>query len=97
MPRNIIIAITGGIAAYKTVELIRLLVKSGDHVKVVATPSGLNYVCRSTLEVVSKYIVYSDDTDIIDGQIIHTMLAKWADMIVIAPCSANTLAKLAMG
>lgn len=96
--KKIIIGITGGIAAYKVPQLIRLFVKNGAEVKVVATRNALQFVTPLTLETVSSNAVYSDvfatkneySTE-------HIALADWADMLVVAPATANIIGKFANG
>ncbi len=98
MNKKIIVGITGGIAAYKIPQLIRLFTKNGDEVKVVATKNALQFVTPLTLETVSGNAVYSDvfapkneySTE-------HIALADWADMIVVAPSTANIIGKFASG
>lgn len=98
MNKKIIVGITGGIAAYKIPQLIRLFTKNGDEVKVVATKNALQFVTPLTLETVSGNAVYSDvfapkneySTE-------HIALADWADMIVVAPATANIIGKFASG
>lgn len=98
MNKKIIVGITGGIAAYKIPQLIRLFAKNGDEVKVVATKNALQFVTELTLETVSGNAVYSDvfaprneySTE-------HIALADWADMIVVAPATANIIGKFASG
>ena len=96
--KKIVVGITGGIAAYKVPQLIRLFVKNGAEVKVVATKNALQFVTPLTLETVSGNAVYSDvyapkneySTE-------HIALADWADMIVVAPATANIIGKYASG
>ncbi|MBS0286556.1 MAG: bifunctional phosphopantothenoylcysteine decarboxylase/phosphopantothenate--cysteine ligase CoaBC [Proteobacteria bacterium] len=93
-----ILGITGGIAAYKTPELVRLLVKQGSEVKVVMTHGAKSFVTPMTLQAVSRNPVYSDllDEDF-EAAMGHIELARWAQGILIAPLSANRLAALAHG
>jgi phosphopantothenoylcysteine decarboxylase / phosphopantothenate---cysteine ligase len=93
---NIVVGVTGGIAAYKAVGVIRLLVKQGHSVHVVATAAALRFVGRPTLEAISRNPV---DTDLYEGvaQVRHVAIGHSADLIVIAPATANTIAKLAAG
>lgn len=97
--KKIILGITGGIAAYKSCELIRLLKTNHADVKVIVTPAGLEFITPLTLKTLSNNPVYTDlfDQSSNDWQIDHIELARWADMILIAPATANTLAKLAYG
>lgn len=93
-----LVGITGGIAAYKTPELIRLLRKQGAQVRVVLSKGGSAFVTPLTLQAVSGNPVYSEllDTDF-EAAMGHIDLARWADGILIAPLSANRLAALALG
>ena len=95
---NILVGITGGIAAYKTLSLIRLLVKAGYEVKVVATQHALEFVTPLTIETLSCHPLYSDlftKTDEPHTQ--HISLYQWADAAIVAPATANCIAKLAAG
>jgi len=96
--KKILIGVTGGIAAYKVATLIRLLVKQGAEVKVVMTASALDFITPLTLSTLSKNRVLIDFFDKKSGEWNnHVELGLWADLFVIAPLSASTLAKLAMG
>lgn len=98
--KHIILGVTAGIAAYKTTYLVRLLVKSGAEVKVVMTPSSKEFVTPLSLSTLSKNDVYSTFTDKVDEKNTwnnHVELSLWADLIVIAPATANTLSKMANG
>jgi phosphopantothenoylcysteine decarboxylase / phosphopantothenate---cysteine ligase len=94
--KKILIGITGSIAAYKSIYLVRLLVKAGAEVKVILTPSAKDFVSPLTLSTLSKNPVL---VDLFDEQswANHVMLGRWADIMVIAPLSCNTLAKMATG
>jgi len=100
--KHVLIGITGGIAAYKAGYLIRDLVKSGAEVKVMMTEAGTRFVSPLTFSALSKNQVYTDlwsanqssDSGISTQ---HIDLANWADVLVIAPASANTIAKLTYG
>jgi len=94
--KKILVGITGSIAAYKTIYLVRLLIKAGAEVKVVMTPSANDFVSTLTLSTLSKNPVL---VDLFDEQswANHVMLGRWAEAMVIAPLSCNTLAKMAHG
>ena len=98
--KNILLGISGGIAAYKTASLVRLLIKSGANVKVVMTPSSKDFITPLTLSTLSKHPVYSSFTNEEDDNAVwnnHVGLGLWADIFVIAPATANTLSKMASG
>ncbi len=97
MSKKILIGITGGIAAYKTIELIRTLRKAGHLVKTIVTKRGLDFVTPLTLKTISNETVYLDNVDYSSPEIEHISLSLWCDVFVIAPASANTLAKMAHG
>ncbi len=95
---HIVIGITGGIAAYKTMTLIRLFKKNGYEVKVVATPHAMEFVTRTTIETLSQnplYVDLFDHSKPYDVQ--HIALADWADALVVAPATANIIGKYAHG
>ena len=95
---NIVLAITGGIAAYKSAIFARLLIKAGFDVRVIMTTGAQAFITPLTLQALTGNEVH---VSLLDEQaeagMGHIELAKWADLIVIAPASANTLARLAMG
>jgi phosphopantothenoylcysteine decarboxylase/phosphopantothenate--cysteine ligase len=95
--KKIILGITGSIAAYKAAILLRLLVKAGAEVKVVMTASAKDFVTPLTFSTLSKNQVYSEFSTADGSWNNHVELANWADFIVIAPASANTIAKIANG
>lgn len=95
LPRRILVGITGGIAAYKVPQLIRLLKKQGAEVKVVCTPAAMRFVGDETLRTLSGQPVYRDGVSQYD--IDHIRLAQWADLFLICPATANTIAKIAHG
>ena len=94
--KKILLGITGSIAAYKAAVLTRLLVKAGAEVKVVMTSSAKDFVTPLSLSTLSKNPVLADLTEN-DAWANHVMLGRWADVILIAPLSCNTLAKMASG
>ena len=93
---NIVVGITGGIAAYKAVAVVRSLVLAGHDVHVVATDAALRFVGRPTLEAISRNPVHSS---LFEGvaEVRHVAIGQAADLIVVAPATANTIAKLAAG
>lgn len=95
--KNILIGITGGIAAYKICELIRKFKKNGANVKVVCTPNAMNFVTKLTLQNLSQNEVYIEEFDIKEWKPEHISLADEADIMVIAPATANTISKIACG
>lgn len=98
--KRIVLGISGGIAAYKTAGLVRLLVKAGSDVRVVMTPSAKDFVTPLTLSTLSKNPVlssfYNDDEKEAKWNN-HVELGLWADLMLIAPATANTLSKMATG
>ncbi|SHJ66727.1 bifunctional phosphopantothenoylcysteine decarboxylase/phosphopantothenate--cysteine ligase CoaBC [Flavobacterium haoranii] len=98
--KKIILGVSGGIAAYKTAHLVRLFIKAGAHVRVVMTPASKDFITPLTLSTLSKNPVYSEFYSEEDGNELwnnHVELGLWADFIVIAPATANTLSKMANG
>ncbi|MHB1234565.1 MAG: bifunctional phosphopantothenoylcysteine decarboxylase/phosphopantothenate--cysteine ligase CoaBC [Microbacteriaceae bacterium] len=95
-PVNIVVGVTGGIAAYKAVGVIRSLVLAGHHVQVVATEAALRFVGRPTLEAISRNPVHTDLFDEV-AQVRHVAIGQAADLIVVVPATANTIARLAAG
>ena len=98
--KNILLGITGGIAAYKTTFLVRLLIKAGANVKVILTDSASSFVSPLTLATLSKNPVLTSFAHDEDGEIDwnnHVELGLWADYMIIAPATANTLSKMAHG
>ncbi len=94
--KKILLGVSGGIAAYKSVYLLRELVKRGAQVKVVMTPMATEFVGKLTFATLSRNPVYSDFFDKKTGEwISHVELGLWADAFVIAPATANTIAKMA--
>jgi phosphopantothenoylcysteine decarboxylase/phosphopantothenate--cysteine ligase len=99
--KKILLGVTAGIAAYKTAHLVRLFVKSGAQVKVVMTPAAKDFVTPLTLSTLSKNPVYSaffEKGDVENEQWnSHVDLGLWADYVLIAPATANTLSKMSNG
>ncbi|MGN6490779.1 MAG: bifunctional phosphopantothenoylcysteine decarboxylase/phosphopantothenate--cysteine ligase CoaBC [Agriterribacter sp.] len=94
--KKIILGLTGSIAAYKAATLVRYLVKEGAEVKVIMTPAAKDFVTPLTLSTLSKHPVLADIFKE-DAWANHVMLGRWADIMLIAPLSCNTLAKMASG
>jgi phosphopantothenoylcysteine decarboxylase/phosphopantothenate--cysteine ligase len=96
--KNIILGVCGSIAAYKSATLVRLLIKAGANVKVILTASAADFITPLTLATLSKNPVYTryfeEETGVWSN---HVELGLWADYLIIAPASANTLAKMANG
>jgi len=98
--KNVLLGITGGIAAYKTAALVRLFIKSGASVKVVMTESAKDFITPLTLSTLSKNPVLSSFINDEEENTVwnnHVELGLWADIMLIAPATANTLSKMANG
>lgn len=97
--KKIVLGVSGGIAAYKTASLVRLFIKAGADVQVVMTPASKDFVTPLTLSTLSKNPVhstfYNDDEDAVWNN--HVELGLWADLMLVAPATANTLSKMANG
>ena len=96
--KRILLAVCGGIAAYKSAELVRLLRKQGCEVRVVMTPAATEFITPLTFQALSGHPVHSHLLDSGEEQAMgHISLARWADVLVIAPATANTIAKMSHG
>ena len=98
--KKILLGISGGIAAYKTALLVRLFIKAGAHVQVIMTPASKDFVTPLTLSTLSKNPVHSsffNQDDENEKWNNHVELGLWADIMVLAPATANTLSKMANG
>lgn len=96
--KNVLLAVSAGIAAYKSATLCRLLIKKGANVKVLMTPDSINFITPLTLSTLSKNPVTVDYYNTNNGEWNnHVELAKWADFFLLAPATANTIAKMANG
>ena len=93
---NVVVGITGGIAAYKAVGVVRALVLAGHDVHVVATEGALRFVGKPTLEAISRNLVHSDLYEGV-AEVRHVAIGQAADLVVVAPATANSIAKLAGG
>ena len=96
--RKILLGVTGSIAAYKAVELVRLFVKNGDTVTVIMTPAACEFVKPLTFQTLSRNPVYVDQfAPPVSWKPEHISLAEAADLVVVAPATANTIAKMRYG
>lgn len=95
--KKILIGITGGIAAYKICELIRMFKRENAEVTVIPTDNALNFVTKLTLQTLSQNNVYTNEFNIPDYKPEHIALSDDADIMIIAPATANTISKLANG
>ncbi len=97
--KNILVGVTGSIAIYKTLELIRLYIKAGANVKVIMTSSAKKFITPLTFETISQSQILDDINESWDKDSYynHIAIGKWADIFVIAPASANTINKLSHG
>ena len=96
--KKVVLGITGSIAAYKSCEIINALRKSGHEVKVIMSPSAKHFITPITLETLSSNKVVLDMFELPDKrEVCHTSLAAWADLMLIAPASADMISKLASG
>ncbi|MFB0998332.1 MAG: bifunctional phosphopantothenoylcysteine decarboxylase/phosphopantothenate--cysteine ligase CoaBC [Flavobacteriales bacterium] len=97
--KNVVLAVTGSIAAYKSALIVRLLIKEGANIKVVMTKSAIDFITPLTLSTLAKTEVYSDFTSNKDKGTWnnHVDLGLWADYMLVAPATANTLSKMASG
>lgn len=97
--KNILVAVTGSIAIYKTLELIRLYIKAGASVKVIMTNEAKKFINPITFEAISQNKVLEENSESWDKNELynHIDIGKWADIFVIAPASANTINKLSHG
>ena len=96
--KHILLCVTGGIAAYKAAEIIRLFKTSGANIRVLMTEAAQEFITPLTMQALSGNQVHTDLLDTkAEAAMGHIELAKWSDIILIAPCSANSIARLASG
>ena len=95
--KKILLCVCAGISAYKSIVLLRLLIKSGAEVKVILSPDSHKFVSPLVLSVLSKNKVFSSFTNSENEWNNHVEYGLWADLIVVAPATANTISKIAIG
>lgn len=95
--KKVLLGITGSIAAYKSLELLRLYIKAGADVRVVMSPAAKKFVAPLSYEALSRNRVLDDTNESWSDDFNHIKISQWADVMVIAPATANTIAKLANG
>ena len=96
--KHITFFITGGIAVYKVVELIRTFQKSGAEIRVAMTKTAMQFVGKSTFQTISKHPVQTDLFDqTTSAAVAHVELADWTDLAIVAPATANIMSKMANG
>lgn len=95
--KKIVIGVSAGIAAYKSAELVSLLVQNKDEVKVIFTAHANKLIHPNTFAALSQHPVYEDIFDTRTSSMPHIELAKWADILLVAPATASIIAKLAAG
>lgn len=95
--KNILVGVTGSIAIYKTLELIRLFIKAGANVRVIMSEEAKRFITPLTFEAISQHEVLHTETESWANDLNHIHIGKWADIFLIAPISANTINKLANG
>src|ERR1022692_3296716 len=94
--KKVLLCVTGSIAAYKAVVLLRLLIKDGAEVRVLMTRGAIDFVSPLTFSTLSKNKVLSELFEE-DNWSNHVMLGRWADIMLVAPATCNTIAKMAQG
>jgi phosphopantothenoylcysteine decarboxylase/phosphopantothenate--cysteine ligase len=95
--RRIVLGVTGSIAAYKACEIVRGLTKAGCEVRCVLTPAGAQFITPMSLSALSRHPVAQNLHDPALWEMAHLSLADWADLVLIAPCTADFMARLAAG
>ncbi|MFN3551139.1 MAG: flavoprotein [Endomicrobiia bacterium] len=97
MKKNILLGLTAGVAIYKVCELVRILKKKGYNIKCIMTKDATKLISPLLVEQLSENQVYIDMFEKYDYSTIHTSLSEWANLVLVVPCSCNTLAKLSCG
>ena len=96
--KKILLIVGGGISAYKSLDLIRLLQKKGSSIKVILTKSGKEFVTPLSVSTLTKSKTFEDIFDVnSEAEIDHISLSRWADLIVVVPATANLISKLSHG
>ena len=95
--KHIVVGVTGSISIYKSLELIRLYIKAGAKVRVIMTESAKRFITPLTFEAISQNVVLTQESESWANDNNHIDIGKWADLLVIAPASANTLNKISQG
>ncbi len=95
--KKIVVGVTGGIAAYKAAELVRYLIKSAAHVRVMMTPAATHFISPLTFETLTGHAVLTDLFPAAGGGTLHIDWARWPDTVLLCPATANTIAKIANG
>ena len=95
--KQIVVGVTGSIAIYKSLELIRLYIKAGAKVRVIMTDSAMRFINPLTFEAISQHSVLTQENESWANDNNHIDIGKWADLLVIAPATANTLNKISQG
>jgi phosphopantothenoylcysteine synthetase/decarboxylase len=97
-PRNILVGVTGGIAAYKAPGVIRRLREAGHEVRTIATEAAFHFIPEETLSIATGSHVHTEKTWWEEsGRVEHVSLARWADLVLVAPATADTMARAAIG
>jgi len=95
--KKVVVGVTGGIAAYKSAVLVRELMKNGFQVRVIMTKSAQKFITPLTFKTLTTNEVVTDMWQETEGEVLHIWLAQWADLVIIAPATANTIGKIANG
>jgi len=95
--KHIVVGVTGSISIYKSLELIRLYIKAGAKVRVIMTASAMRFISPLTFEAISQHVVLTQESESWANDNNHIDIGKWADLLVIAPATANTLNKISQG
>src|SRR5690625_837936 len=96
--QNVLVCVTGGIAAYKACDLVSKLTQANANVKVIMSESATKFVSPLTFQALSRNDVFTDTFDEKDSRVIaHIDLADWAHLVILAPATANTISKISLG